>query len=221
MTKAPFERALVRKSQKALKVARLALNAGDNDSAVSRSYYAMFDIARAALLRAGVAEDKLPRTHSGVIEAFRSHAVESGKIDRQLATQLSRTESLRIKADYTGTEIELSEAKEVVRNAEHFVQTVEGVFSLDSSSLAKGYENPASNDDDKVSEPAFAASEIDRRNEKLEPISLEEIRRQARENWLQMRQQMVSDAKGGSHSKDADRGIKEDQSHSIDDDLDE
>jgi len=85
VTKAPFERALVRKSEKALKVARLALNAGDNDSAVSRSYYAMFDIARAALLRAGVAEDKLPRTHSGVIEAFRRRAVESGKIDRQLA----------------------------------------------------------------------------------------------------------------------------------------
>jgi uncharacterized protein (UPF0332 family) len=56
VTKAPFARALVRKSARALKVARLALNAGDNDSAVSRSYYAMFDIARAALLRAGVAE---------------------------------------------------------------------------------------------------------------------------------------------------------------------
>ena len=60
----------------------------------------MFDIARAALLRAGVAEDKLPRTHGGVIEAFRSHAIDSGQIDRQLAAQLSRTESLRIKADY-------------------------------------------------------------------------------------------------------------------------
>jgi uncharacterized protein (UPF0332 family) len=94
VTKGPFERALVRKGNRALKVARLALNAGDYDSAVSRSYYAMFDIAQAALLRAGVTEDKLPRTHSGVIEAFRSHAIPSGKIDRQLATQLSRTESL-------------------------------------------------------------------------------------------------------------------------------
>jgi uncharacterized protein (UPF0332 family) len=210
----------MRKGKRALKVATLALNAGDNDSAVSRSYYAMFDIARAALLRAGVTEDKLPRTHSGVIEAFHSHAVRSGQIDRQLAAQLSRTESLRIKADYTGTEIELSEAKEVVRNAELFVQTVERVFSLDKASLAKEYENPTSKDDDKVSEPAVAASEIERA--KLEPISLEEIRRQARENWLQSRQQMVSDAKkGASHSKDADRGTKEDQGHSIDDDLDE
>jgi len=70
VTKAPFERALVRKSERALKVARLALTAGDNDSAVSRSYYAMFDIARAALLRAGVTEGKLPRTHSGVSRHF-------------------------------------------------------------------------------------------------------------------------------------------------------
>ncbi len=221
MTKGPFERALVRKSARALKVARLALNAGDNDSAVSRSYYAMFDIARAALLRAGVTEDKLPRTHSGVIEAFRSHAVQSGQIDRQLATQLNRTESLRIKADYTGTEIELTEATEVVQNAELFVQTVERVFRLDESSSAKEYENPTSKDDDKVSEPALAASEIEGKSVKLEPIPLEEIRRQARENWLQLRQQKVGAAKGVGHSKDADRGAKEDQGHSIKDEFDE
>ncbi|MDP9013261.1 MAG: HEPN domain-containing protein [Pseudomonadota bacterium] len=219
MTKGLFERALVRKGKKALKVARLALNAGDNDSAVSRSYYAMFDIAQAALLRAGVSEDKLPRTHNGIIEAFRSHAIQSGKIDRQLATQLSRTESLRIKADYTGTEIELSEAKEVVRNAELFVQTVERVFSLDTSSLVNEYENPKPKDDDKVSEPDVAASEIETKTIKLEPISLEEVRRQARENWLKLRQQLAREAKkGASHAKDANQGTQEDQGHSIDDD---
>jgi uncharacterized protein (UPF0332 family) len=58
----PFARVLVRKSERALKIAQFALSAGDNDSAVNRSYYAMFDIARAALLKAGIAEDKLPRT---------------------------------------------------------------------------------------------------------------------------------------------------------------
>ena len=221
MTKAPFERALVRKGKRALKVARLALNAGDNDSAVSRSYYAMFDFAQAALLRAGVAEDKLPRSHSGVIAAFRSHAVQSGQIDRQLATQLSRTESLRIKADYTGTEIELSEAKEVVQNAELFVQTVERVFGLDKPSLSNECENPTSKDDDKVSEPGIGVSEIEGRSVELEPISLEEIRRQARENWLKLRQRMISDLKAAGHSKDADRGAEEDHNHSIEDDLDE
>jgi Rieske Fe-S protein len=134
---------------------------------------------------------------------------------------LSRTESLRIKADYTGTEIELNEAKEVVQNAELFVQTVERVFSLDTPSLANEYENPTSKGDDKVSEPAVAASEIESKTAKLEPISLEEIRRQARENWLQLRQRMVSDAKAVGHSKDSDRGAKEDHSHSIEDDVDE
>jgi len=120
VTKQPFEQALVRKSGRALKVAGLALNAGDFDSAVSRSYYAMFDIARAALLRAGVTEDNLPRTHNGVIEAFRKHTVQTGQIDRQLATHLTRIQSLRIKADYTGTEIELAEAADVVAKAELF-----------------------------------------------------------------------------------------------------
>jgi uncharacterized protein (UPF0332 family) len=181
----------------------------------------MFDFAQAALLRAGVAEDQLPRTHSGVIEAFRRHAVQSGRIDRQLATQLSRTESLRIKADYTGTEIELSEAKEVVQNAELFVQAVERVFGLDKPSLAKEYENPTSKDDDKVSEPAVETSKIEGKSVKLEPISLEDMRRQARENWLQLRQRMVSDATAAGHSKDVDRGVEEDRSHSIEDDLDE
>jgi uncharacterized protein (UPF0332 family) len=181
----------------------------------------MFDFAQAALLRAGVTEDKLPRTHSGIIDAFRRHAVQSGQIDREFATQLSRTESLRIKADYTGTEIELGEAKEVVQNAELFVQTIERVFGFDKPSLAKDYENPTSKHDDKVSEPAVAVTEIEGKTVELEPISLEEIRRQARENWLQLRQKMVSDATAVAHSKDADRGSEEDQGHAIHDDLDE
>ena len=221
MTKGPFERALVRKGKRALKVARLALNAGDNDSAVSRSYYAMFDMAQAALLRAGVSEDNLPRTHNGVIEAFRSHAVRPGKIDRQLATELSRIESLRIKADYTGTEIEINEATEVVQKAELFVQAVERAFGLDNPSSANEYDSPAPKGDDKVSEPTVALSEIETGSVKVEPISLEEIRRQARENWLLLRQQTVSNAKKTGLSKNADRGTEGDQGHSVDDDFDE
>jgi hypothetical protein len=104
------------------------------------------------------------------------------------------------KADHTRTEIELTEATEVVQNAELFVQTVERVFSLGESSLEKEYENPTSKGDDKVSEPVVAASEIERKGVKLEPISLKEIRRQARENWLQLRQQKVGVAKGVGHS---------------------
>jgi len=110
-----FTRVLVRKSRQALATARLILNAGDYDSAVNRSYYAVFDISRAALLKAGIAEDKLPRTHNGVSEAFRLHAVQSGLMDRRLAAELSRTESLRIKADYTDLETDPKIATEAVK----------------------------------------------------------------------------------------------------------
>jgi len=169
----PFARVLVRKSQRALKVARLALNAGDSDSAVNRSYYAMLNVAQAALLSAGVAEDKLPRTHNGVSEAFRLHAVQSGLIDRQLASELSRTESLRIKADYTDLEIEPKTATE--------------------------------------SETGSASGR---------PYSLEEERRQARENWLRLRQQTTGARIATNRERGAGQDAKKDLGHAQDNDVD-
>jgi uncharacterized protein (UPF0332 family) len=181
----------------------------------------MFDIARAALLKAGVAEDKVPRTHNGVSEAFRLHAVQSGLIDRQLAAELSRTESLRIKADYTDLEIEPKTATEVVNKAELFVTTVERVFGLGESSLGKEYENHDPNHDDKVSEPIASAEKIERKDAHRQPISLEEERRQARENWLRLRQQQIHAERGVEPRRSADRGAGEDRGHSLDDDLNE
>jgi uncharacterized protein (UPF0332 family) len=217
VNKPPFAQALVRKSNRALRVARLALNAGDNDSAVSRSYYAMFDSARAALLRAGITEDMLPRTHSGVIEAFRTHAVQTGQIDRQLASQLSRAESLRIKADYTGTEIELAEATEVVQRAELFVQAVERVFGLEGFSPPAEYQRPADKGDDKVSDPGVASAEAETMSVTMEPVSLEEIRRQARENWLRLRQRPDGADNERGDPQDADRSRERGEIQAIDD----
>jgi uncharacterized protein (UPF0332 family) len=210
-----FARALVRKSERALRSARLDLKDGDYDSAVNRSYYAMFDIARAALLRAGVAEDKLPRTHNGVIAAFGQHAVQTGQIDRELAADLSRTESHRIKADYTGIEIEPKIAAETVAKAEVFVQTVERVFALDQPSLAAENKNRDPSRDDKISEPVGIDSKIESQD------ALEEIRRQARENWLRLRQENTEGTQGVDRRKDTGRDAGEDRSRSLDDDLDE
>ena len=216
-----FAFTLVRKSERALKSARLDLTDGDYDSAVNRSYYAMFDIARAALLRAGVPEDKLPRTHNGVIDAFRQHAVQPGQIDRELAADLSRTQSHRIKADYTGIEIEPKIAAETVARAEVFVQTVERVFALDESSLAAEYKTHNPSHDDKVSEPVRTGSKIESEDAHLQPNSLEEMRRQARENWLRLRQQKIEGTRDADHGKSPGREAKEDQSHSFDRDFDE
>lgn len=62
-----------------------------------------------------------------------------------------------------------------------------------------------SKDDDKVSEPAVAASEIEGKSIELEPISLEDIRRQARENWLQLRKSKLGAAKGVVRCKNNSR----------------
>jgi len=185
LKKTPFLLSLVRKSAGALKIARYALDSGENDSAVSRSYYAMFDMARAVLLRAVLTEDKLPRTHNGVIEVFRQYAIESERFDVQLATQLSRAESLRMIADYAGTEIDVTEATSTVQVAEIFLRTLEREFGLDEASVANEYAKPASKGHDGVSEPTRVPLRLD----PIDPNHLEELRRQARENWRQLQLQ--------------------------------
>lgn len=100
MTLSPLARDLRAKATRAMASAR-ELQERDPDGSVNRCYYAMFDIARAALLNAVVREDELPRTHSGVISAFSKHAVQTGRVDQKLSGALGRTESLRLMADYT------------------------------------------------------------------------------------------------------------------------
>lgn len=177
----------------------------------------MFDIARAALLEAGVAEDKLPRTYSGLIDAFRLHAVQTGKFDKDMAADMSRVESHRIRADYTGFEIEPNVAAEAVAKAEVFVQTVERVFNLGDASLDAKYQDHTPGNADQVSE-TVGDSKIEKRDAQIEPVSLEEIRRQARENWLQLRRQKIE---GADIGHDTDRKAQNEQSRSIDDDPDE
>lgn len=219
MTKKSFTLTLVRKSERALKSARLDLADGDYDSAVNRSYYAMFDMARATLLRTGVTEDKLPRTHNGVINAFRQQAVLTGLIDQQLGNELSRVESLRILADYTGKDIEPEEAADTVAKADLFVRTVERVFDLSESSLSKECERKDSNHDDKVSEPGVTSAKIERQSGHLQQVSLEEQRRQARENWLRYRQQKLQDGSTSSREGVKEKAAEKDQGDSFDEGL--
>jgi hypothetical protein len=56
------------------------------DGSVNRSYYEMFDIARAALLSAGVREDELPRTHADERSTARCGESHSARhLDRRTA----------------------------------------------------------------------------------------------------------------------------------------
>lgn len=218
MTGSTFARNLVRKSKRAIRSARLDVQDRDFDSAVNRSYYAMFDMARAALLSSGIPEDKLPRTHKDVIAAFRRHVIESGKIDVELAAALSRTEALRLQADYSGTEIDAKSATDAYTRAEMFVQVVEQVFSQVDTSRRSKPEREKPDNDDKVSEPGVGEERTMRSGADVPQFSLEEERRQARENWLRLRQQQVQSAKS-VEPRGADRGVGEDRGYSPDDDL--
>lgn len=220
MTLSPLARDLRAKAARALASAR-ELQDRDPDGSVNRSYYAMFDIARAALLSAGVREDELPRTHSGVISAFSKHAVQSGRIDQKLSGALGRTESLRLMADYTGTALDAKTAADTVARAEAFVSAVEKAFSLNESAIANDLQGEGPDQEHKISEPSVAMEQSESDYARVKPVSLEEIRRQARENWLQYRQQNVGVSKELGHSKVADRGAKDDQGHALDDGLDD
>jgi uncharacterized protein (UPF0332 family) len=91
----------------------------------------MFNVARAALLNSGVPESKLPKTHNGLIAAFGEEAVKARKLDPNLGRALSKTESLRLMADYTGHQIDQPTAEGAVAWAELFIRTVEREFGLE------------------------------------------------------------------------------------------
>ena len=81
-----------------------------------------------------------------------------------------------MKADYTGTEIDAEAASLVLSEAETFVRTVEREFALDLARTATPVESQG------VQPP---------------PDPIEEERRQARENWLRLRQQQLEPATDG------------------------
>ncbi|MGY4750270.1 HEPN domain-containing protein [Pannonibacter sp. Q-1] len=117
------------KAQTACTSAQALLALGDTDGAANRAYYAMFDAARAALLSSGAQVDpEIGRTHSGLIGAFGSHLVKTGLVSRDLGRQLNRAHEIRLVADYTDGSVELSDVRELVRQAAQFVAAMQIAF---------------------------------------------------------------------------------------------
>jgi uncharacterized protein (UPF0332 family) len=109
---------LMAKAVRAGASARVLLDLDDVDGACNRAYYAMFDAARAALLTSGA---RVPphgiKTHGGLIAAFGLQ----GRL-------LKRAEEVRLVADYTGDSVELDDAREMVGQAERFVEAMRAEF---------------------------------------------------------------------------------------------
>ena len=111
--------ALLTRARTELDVARTLIDAGFQEQATSRAYYAAFYAAEAALLALGETRSK----HSGVLAAFGRLVVRDGGFDAELGRSLRRLFDLRNSADYTWLDSPAS-AEDPVAIAEPFVEGV-------------------------------------------------------------------------------------------------
>lgn len=75
---------------------RALIGLQDVESSVSRSYYAMFYAARAALAERGITA----RTHAGVVSEFGRVFVKPGDVEKRFLTALGRALNARLLAEY-------------------------------------------------------------------------------------------------------------------------
>ena len=116
---------LMAKAVQAAASARVLLDTGDADGACNRAYYAMFDAARAVLLAAG---HDVGKTHKGVLNAFSDRFVKNDTLPKEMGRLLKHAETFRYVADYEGGPVELSDARDMVEQAETFVSAVRAKF---------------------------------------------------------------------------------------------
>ena len=129
---------LLDKAERALASARLLLGSGDVDGACNRTYYAMFDAARSALLSTrSAAITESARTHSGLIGAFSLHLVKSGLVPVEFGKALNRVAEIRIVADYTDNQVDAGTAGRAVDQAERFVAEIRRRFPPSTVAASK------------------------------------------------------------------------------------
>lgn len=90
------ELAILNKAKENLEAAQLLLDQGFSGIAASRTYYAMFYLAEALLLRKGMHFS----SHSAVIAAFGKEYAKTGEIDPLFHQYLIKAQSIRQISDY-------------------------------------------------------------------------------------------------------------------------
>lgn len=114
-----------------LKSARDLLTNEDFADSVSRSYYAIFQAARALL----ATEQLESRKHSGVISLFNRYFVKTSKIDKQLGVMLKDARRSREMADYSDiAEFAREDAEDQLQDAETFLQAITKLLGKESES---------------------------------------------------------------------------------------
>jgi len=115
------------KAESIYKAAERCFQAGLYDSCVSRSYYAMFWAAIAALERAGhrVGQEW---SHGGLLNTFSKHLVHTRKLYPALyGRRLRESYKLRSMADYERVPLGQKKAKRALKWAHEFIRKVREV----------------------------------------------------------------------------------------------
>lgn len=109
------------RSYEELAAAELLATNGFGAQAVSRSYYAAFYAAEAALLSLGETRAK----HSGVVSAFGQLLVRDRGVDERAGRLLRSLFERRSQADYEVAVVPAEEARQAVTDAAIVVETVD------------------------------------------------------------------------------------------------
>lgn len=113
--------ALIAKSRRYLRSAKLLLDDGDSESCVSRSYCAMFCCAQATLLTKGLTFS----SHKGVISGFGEQFVKAQVFSREMGRALNKAFEKRQLGDYdTASIVSDEDAQETLKEAMDFCDTI-------------------------------------------------------------------------------------------------
>ena len=114
------------RGQRALAAAESLLRDGYPSDAASKSYYAMFYAAQAALRAEGIEVIK----HSAVESFFGHHFAKTGQVDAKYHRMLIRARKLRETADYS-VEEEVSEAvaRQTLADGKEFVGVIKAFLA--------------------------------------------------------------------------------------------
>jgi uncharacterized protein (UPF0332 family) len=113
------------RAEQSIQAARELTTSGFYDFAASRSYYAAFYAATAALLNEGLEFSK----HSGVIASIHQRLVKTGKLDKEQGKELNWLFELRSVGDYGVTvHVSQQDAEKATRVAESFLRVIKSLL---------------------------------------------------------------------------------------------
>jgi uncharacterized protein (UPF0332 family) len=114
---------LLSKARSNIEAAKLLLDKGFTEVAITRAYYAMFYCAQALLLEKGITGS----SHKRVISAFGQYLVTTGEAPAELHRYLIEAQRERHVADYLAeSSLTQEDAEEAVAQAEEWLEFTQG-----------------------------------------------------------------------------------------------